>query len=136
MPPSCRMWKGVSPSDAPVILCVDDEPVGLSARVRLLSIAGYTVFAATNSDEALRLFGCKHVDLVISDHLLPDFSGAELVRRMKQLKPETPIVLLTGLVDPPLGFERADQVLTKGSMTPPEFLDEIANVLSKAQSGA
>ncbi|HME31352.1 MAG TPA: response regulator [Terriglobales bacterium] len=118
-------------SNTLAILCVDDEPTGLTARRLLLSIAGYTVLAATSAEIALRLFGCNDVDLVITDHLLPDLTGTELVAVLKRLKPEVPVVLLTGLIDPPPGSERADLLLTKG-MTPPEFLAEIAQLLSKA----
>ena len=121
--------------NASVILCVDDEPISLNARLLLLSIAGYTVLGATCGGDALWLFRSKHVDLVITDHLLPDLPGAELVCQMKHLKPETPIVLFTGVMDSQPGFEEATQVLTKGTMTPPEFLNKIADVLSQAQSG-
>ena len=124
--------KRVPLSNVLVILCVDDEQTGLTARRLLLSIAGYTVLTATSGTTALRLFNCNHVDLVITDHLLPDFMGAELVRHMKQSKPEIPVVLLTGLVDPPSGFEHADLLLTKGLM-PQEFLAEVAKLLSKAE---
>ena len=110
---------------------MDDEQTGLTARRLLLSVAGYTVLTATSGSTALRLFSRNHIDLVITDHLLPDFTGAELTFRMKQLKPEIPIVLLTGLLDPPPGFEHADLLIAKGMM-PAEFLAEIANVLSKA----
>jgi len=120
-------------SNTLVILCVDDDPTGLTARRLLLSIAGYTVLAAASAEIALRLFGCNHVDLVITDHLLPDLTGAELVSELKGLKPEVPVVLLTGLIDPPPGFEQADLLLTKG-MTPPEFVAKIAQVLSKART--
>jgi CheY-like chemotaxis protein len=115
-----------------VILCVDDEPVGLLARRLLLSIAGYTVLTAESGDVALRLFNCNRVDLVLTDHSLPDLTGAQLASEMKRRKPEVPIVLLTGLVEPPSEFEYADLLLTKG-LTPPEFLAEIAKVLSKEQ---
>ena len=118
-------------SNIPVILCVDDEPTGLTARRLLLSIAGHTVLAATSGHAALQLFRCNHVDVVITDHLLPDFTGAELVSEMKRLKPEVPIVLLTGLVDLPPGYEMVDLVLTKG-ITPPQFLSEIAKLVAKA----
>jgi CheY-like chemotaxis protein len=116
-----------------MILCVDDEPAGLTARRLLLSTAGYTVLTATSGDAALRLFICNHLDLVITDHLLPDLTGAELVSEMKRLKPEVPVVLFTGLVEPPPGYEQADMLLTKG-MTPPEFLAEMAKLLRKAPS--
>lgn len=125
--------KRVPLSNVLVILCVDDEQTGLTARRLLLSIAGYTVLTATSGTAALRLFNCNQVDLVITDHLLPDFTGAELAHHMKRRKPEVPIVLLTGLVDPPPGSEQADLLLTKGMM-PQEFLAEVAKVLSKAES--
>lgn len=117
-------------SNVPVILCVDDEPTGLTARRLLLSTVGYTVLTATSGECALRLFRCNHVDVVITDHLLPDLTGAELAVEMKQLKGEVPIVLLTGLVDLPPGYEQADLVLTKG-ITPPQFLAEIAKLVAK-----
>ena len=119
-------------SNAPVILCVDDEPTGLTARRLLLSTAGYTALTASAGNAALRLFSFNHVDLVITDHMLPDLTGAELISAMKRLKPDVPIVLLTGMVDPPPGFEHADLLLTKGMM-PQEFLAEIADLLSKTR---
>ncbi len=129
-PASCG--KRVPLSNVLVILCVDDEQTGLTARRLLLSIAGYTVLTASSGTSALRLFNCNHVDLVITDHLLPDFTGAELARHMKQRKPEVPIALLTGLVDPPPGSESADLLLTKGMM-PQQFLAEVAKLISKAE---
>jgi CheY-like chemotaxis protein len=119
-------------SNTLVILCIDDEPTGLIVRRLLLSTAGYAVLTATSAETALRLFRCNRVDLVITDHLLQDLTGAELISELKLLKPEIPVVLLTGLVDPPPGFEEADLLLTKG-MRPSEFLAEIAKFLSKAQ---
>jgi len=114
----------------PVILCVDDEPAGLIARRLVLSTAGYAVLTAASGAIALRLLTCNQVDLVVTDHLLPDLSGVDLISSMKQLKPDVPIILLTGLVDPPPGFEKADMLLTKG-ITPPEFLAEIERLLSQ-----
>jgi CheY-like chemotaxis protein len=122
-------------SNTAVILCVDDEPIGLMARRLILSVAGYTVLTAESGRAALKLFRHNHVDAVITDHLLSDFPGSEMVSEMKQLKPEVPIVLLTGLVDLPPGYEQADLVLTKG-ITPPQFLTEIARLLSKTRVDA
>ena len=129
--PSVRCGKRVPLLNAHVILCVDDEPTGLTVRRILLSIAGHTVLTATSGNAALRLFSCNQVDLVITDHLLPDVTGADLVSEMKRLKPQVPVVLLTGLMDLPPGYEHADLFLTKG-MTPPEFLADIAKLLSKS----
>ena len=116
-----------------VVLCVDDEPTGLTARRLLLSIAGYTVLTATSCSTALNLFRCNHIDLVITDHLLPDSTGAEMAVEMKRLKPSVPFVLLTALSELPPGYEAADVILTKG-LTPPEFLAEIAKLMARRPS--
>jgi len=129
--PSRVTEKRSSLLNVPVILCIDDEPSGLTARRLLLCAAGYTVLTAASGNGALKLFGCNHVDLVITDHMLPDLTGAQLLSEMKRLKPEVPIVLLTGLVELPTGYEQADLLLTK-CKTPPEFLAEIAHLLSKS----
>ena len=112
---------------------MDDDPIGLTARRLLLSMAGHVVLTATSGAIALRLFTCNNVDLVITDPQLPDLTGAQVVSEMKRLKPGVPVVLLTGLVEPPPGFEHADLLLSKG-MTPPEFLAEIAKLLPTRQS--
>ncbi len=120
-------------SGVPVILCVDEDPTGLTARRLLLTLAGYVVLTATTATIALKRFAHNHVDLVITDPLLPDLSAAQLVSEMKRLKPQVPVVLLTGLVEPPAGFEQADRLLSKG-MTPPEFLAEIGKLLPSPPS--
>lgn len=113
----------------PVILCVDDDPKILFVRRLLLSFAGYAVLTASSVEAAQGLFDCNHVDLVITDHLLPDGTGAELMLRMKRVRPEVPVVLLTAWADMPPGYDHANRLLSKG-MTPEEFLTEVASLLS------
>jgi two-component system response regulator CpxR len=110
------------------ILCVDDEANILMLRHMLLSIAGYSVLTASRADEALRVFRCNRVDLVVTDQLLSGTTGTELAARMKMFKPGVPIVLMTGLIDPPADVGQIDLVLTKG-MNPPDFLAAIANLV-------
>lgn len=99
----------------------------------LLSIAGYTVLTATNTDDAVTLFRCNCVDLVITDQLLSGTTGTELAAQMKLFKPHVPIVLLTGLIDPPSEAGHVDLVLIKG-MNPVDFLEAIAKLASCARS--
>jgi DNA-binding response OmpR family regulator len=122
-----QQWR--KPSLAIVILCVDDDHTALAVRRLLLSIKGYAVVTATSADAALRVFNCNHVDLVITDHLLPDGTGAHVTYQMKRLRPEVPIVLLTAWPNVPPGYEHADRLLSK-CMAPEEFLAEIASLLS------
>ena len=112
-----------------VILCVDDDHIALTVRRLLLSLAGYTVLTATSVEAGLGLFKCNHVDMVITDHLLPDGTGAELTFQIKRLRPEVQVVLLTGWTDLPPGYDHADLALTKG-LTAENFLAEIATLLS------
>ena len=79
------------------------------------------------------LFGCNPVDLVVTDQLLPDLSGVEMIAEMKRIKPDVPVLLLTGLVDAPPGFEQADMLLSKG-ITPPEFLLAITRLISGSRA--
>jgi CheY-like chemotaxis protein len=116
-----------------VILCIDDEPNILMLRQIILSIAGYKVLTATNPKSAMQLFVLNDVDLVITDQLLPGRTGSELIAEMKQIKPEVPIILYTGLMEPPADAGNADLILVKG-MTPPEFLAAISQLVAKPKS--
>jgi DNA-binding response OmpR family regulator len=118
-----------------VVLCIDDEPNILMLRKLLLSIAGYDVLTADNTQDALDIFSDNKVDLVITDQLLPGLSGTEIAREMKRIKPHVPIILFTGLVDVPAKVDYIDLVLTKG-MTPPEFLTAIGKVVAPRPSSA
>jgi response regulator RpfG family c-di-GMP phosphodiesterase len=117
------------------VLCVDDEANILMLRHMLLSIAGYNVLTATHAEEALRLFRCNCVDLVITDQLLLGTTGTELAAQMKLFKPFVPIVLITGLIDPPLEVGNVDLLLSKG-MNPPDFLAAVAKLISNSRSRA
>jgi CheY-like chemotaxis protein len=88
------------PAMAPsrLILCVDDEVVGLRVRCLLLEQAGYTVITAHNGQDALRLFESQPVDAVVLDYFMPGMHGAEVAARMRQTKPGVPILLLSAHV--------------------------------------
>jgi CheY-like chemotaxis protein len=103
------------------------------ARRLVLSIAGYDVLTACSGDAALEMLGSHPVELVITDHFLPGFPGAEIMVAMKQTKPEVPVVLLTSTPVLPPGAELADMVLIKG-IPPPEFLAAIAKLVEQQGS--
>ncbi len=70
-----------------VILCVDDNEQALSVRKFLLETRGYRVLTALSAQEALEIFHHGGIDLVLSDLLMPQMDGNELVRRMKRSRP-------------------------------------------------
>ncbi len=116
-----------------VILCVDDEHTALQVRTALLSAAGYRVLAASSGECAMKSFAMNRPDLVIIDQFLHDMSGLEVIAQMKRMRPEVPILLLTGLTEQEPGWEAADLFLTKG-ITPPEFLAQVRKLLARPDS--
>lgn len=79
----------------PVVLCVDDEVNGLIGREALLKQKGYDVLISTSPREALKLLASCRVDAVVLDYEMPGTYGDVVASRMKQLKPDIPIMLLS-----------------------------------------
>ncbi len=81
------------------ILIVDDEAVILLGWENSLKSAGYDVETASNGNKAIEI-ACKHkTDIVITDFIMPEMNGVELCRRIKEISPETEILLLSGHPD-------------------------------------
>jgi DNA-binding response OmpR family regulator len=115
---------------AGIILCIEDEPNLLTIRQLLLSSVGYQVIGVTSGSAGLELFKQEKIDLVVTDHLLPDISGVEVAAEMKRLNPDVPIILLTGLFEAPEGAQNADLFLTK-SISTEEFLASVAKLMNR-----
>jgi NADH:ubiquinone oxidoreductase subunit E/CheY-like chemotaxis protein len=78
------------------ILIVDDEPVVVKSCERILSPEGYAVDTASNGREAIGKLGKDGFDLVITDLKMPDMDGLELIRWIRNSKPDAGIVVITG----------------------------------------
>ena len=117
-----------------VVLCVDDEGVGLSIRKIILESRGYQVFTAENGPDALELFSSHEVDVVILDYKMPGMDGGIVAQRMRAINPAVPILMLSAYVDlPQETLARVDRFLTKGE-PPPVLLDAVAQLLSDHQA--
>ncbi len=120
------------PPEQAVILCVDDEEIPLSLRKSVLEKMGYTVLTANSGADALEQLQKQHVDLVLTDMLMPGLSGAELAREIKQRMPELPIILFSGVNEIPEGASYADVFLSKVE-GPARMSAKIAEVLSQSR---
>lgn len=78
------------------ILLIDDEKVLLEAISDDLKESGYEVTTAISGEEGLRSFKLLQHNLVIIDLKMENMDGLEVSRQIKQLNPETPIMILTG----------------------------------------
>ncbi len=79
------------------ILVVDDERAILGALEGLLSDEQTSVLTATSGQAALELLVRGPVDLVISDRMMPGMDGLSLLKRVHELHPDTPLMMLTGM---------------------------------------
>src|SRR5665213_1049001 len=89
------------------ILCVDDNEQVLSVRTFLLETRGYRVISVSSAQQALDIVQQSapgSLDLLLSDLLMPQMDGNELVRRAKQLHPCLPAMIVSGTVN---AFDRA-----------------------------
>lgn len=86
------------------VLAVDDDVLILMNVAAMLEDMGHTVIEAGSGEEALRLLhDHPDVQLLITDHAMPGMNGSELISRVRELRPEMPIVLATGYGELPAG---------------------------------
>jgi len=78
-----------------LILCVDDEPDLLDTLRRLLTRHGHRVILAGSGEEALVALTRQRPDLVITDLMMPDVDGMQVLDRSVDLHPDVPVLLIT-----------------------------------------
>jgi DNA-binding NtrC family response regulator len=114
----------------PTILVVDDEQLIRWSLSDRLTQEGYRVLEAQDAAEALS----KHaegVDLVLLDYRLPDADGLAVLRRIKEVSPDTPVILMTAFST----VENAVEAMKHGAyhyLNKPFNLDEVAVMVEKA----
>lgn len=84
-------------SDAARILFVDDVPELRRTVCRTLRAVGYVVVEADSGRTALETIECQPFDMVLSDVMMPDMNGIELLRALRQRDPALPVVLMSAL---------------------------------------
>ena len=116
------------------ILLIDDNRHGLVARRAVLEQLGYTVALAAGGQEGIDQFQSQTFDLVVTDYRMPEVSGQQVIRKIRQLVPKMPIVLLSGYVEA-LGLTEqstgADIVVTKGPGEVQALLRAVARLEKK-----
>jgi len=102
-----------------LILCVDDELVGLRVRKILLERAGYRVLTAMDGPSGLAVFESEPIEAVVLDYSMPGMHGGEVAGRMRAMKPRVPILLLSAYIGLPAEVTcLVDLYMTKGEGAP------------------
>ena len=82
------------------IVIVDDEEMVLTSLNSFLTLeSDYTVVTFQSPGEALGYIEKNHIDLVISDYLMPEMDGISFLAKVKKIKPHVPRIILTGYAD-------------------------------------
>ena len=113
-----------------ILLCIDDEPIGLRVRKILLEREGYEVITAQSGPEGLEIFANQSIEAVVLDYSMPGMNGDEGAAEMKRLKPTVKILLLSAYVDLPAeALKSVDRRAVKG-VSPTDFLTELRQLLA------
>jgi CheY-like chemotaxis protein len=96
-----------------VILCVDDEEIPRTLRAMVLTRQGFTVLSAVSAAQALELLDQHHVDLVLTDQMMPIMVGTELTKIVRALRPQLPIIIVSGMNEIPDDAIFADRFVSK-----------------------
>ena len=80
----------------PRILVIDDDVEFMDVLCKVLRSRGYEVYSALNGKDGVNLYKETPVDLVITDILMPEQDGVELIFSLRKISPEVKIILISG----------------------------------------
>jgi CheY-like chemotaxis protein len=128
----------VAVHDKPSILVVDDEQVALTLVSRILSEADFQVTTAQSGFECLDHFRQQpfQFDLVLLDLTMPFMDGEETFHRLRELRPDVPVVMCTGFIQ----HERLQRLLSEGlsgflrkPVAPDEIVSHVRSTLASVR---
>ncbi len=117
------------------ILIVDDEKEIRNSLSGVLEDGGYSPVTASSGEEALRIVREDGVKLILLDIMLPDIDGVEVLRRVKEMEPDMPVIMISGNAT----IERAVESMKLGAhefiekpLSPPERVDHMLLTMERA----
>ncbi len=110
------------------ILVVEDDPRVRAATVGALEDLEYHPVACESGAEAIRLFERQDFDLVISDVIMPEMTGPEMVRELKVRHPQTAVLFVTGYV----GEGESDDLVGYQLLRKPFTVSALAHAVATA----
>jgi CheY-like chemotaxis protein len=97
-----------------LILSVDDEPVLLHTRWKILQREGYDVLSAADGKQSLEFLAAYPIDLVLLDYNMPGMDGGTVSREIKLRKPLVPVIMVSANPVPEEALHWADGFVAKG----------------------
>lgn len=112
------------------ILIVDDNPIQAVTRRMILERSHFHVtIAGTGKEAVARVDAGENFGMVITDHLMPEMNGPQLVRHLRERSSDLPIVVLSGLAEAEAEYEGMDVVFRTKPIPPDELISLTRNLL-------
>ena len=119
------------------VLCVEDEDAQLEMRKILFEAAGFAFLGAATGAEAMELFRTHEVSVVVIDYWMSGMNGMIVAEEMKRLRPEVPIVMLSGFASlPGEGVGLVDIWLQKARVQPEALIEQVAGLVRRSTADA
>lgn len=119
------------------ILVVDDEEVDQLGLCAMLEAAGHRVIAAANGADAVQLYLDHPIHVVVTDIVMPDGNGLDLISRLRGIKPDAVIIAVSGKGRSGLSAARsigANRVFEK-PVSPDALVQAVADALGPSRRG-
>lgn len=113
------------------LLVIDDEPGIRTALKEILSDEGYQVFLAKDGFEGLKAIETQSINLVLLDVWLPNMGGVDVLKKIKELRPEIEIILISGHANVDLAV-KAIKLGAYDFLEKPLSLDRVVTVVDNA----
>lgn len=133
-----RVTRDARPSDKPLrVMLVDDDAMVRETLVAGLKRLGYDVLPVSSGPEALKALDqpIGHVDLMVTDQMMPGMTGSELGQRVLSQRPDLPLVLITGYASA-LNEEKVKAMGFRAMLMKPVTLDLLDRTLRAARETA
>ena len=114
------------------ILIVEDGDIARDKLAREMAKEGFTVFTAENGRIGMEVFAKEIPHIVLSDLKMPEMSGMEILKNIKQLSPATPFILMSSYGD----MDTVIEALREGAfdyIRKPIDLDLLTQILQRAR---
>ena len=117
-------------SDTTRILVVDDVEDMRDILSQFIEVFGYEAVTACSGDEAFALFKKTQIDLIITDIMMDHGDGFELVKRAREVRPDVPVIFITGYeVDN--ARERAADLGANGFLSKPFSIKDLRKLIEE-----
>jgi two-component system, NtrC family, response regulator AtoC len=117
-------------SEKATILVVDDEN-GVRQSFNMVLKDGYNVLLAAKGEEAMAIFRKNRIDLILMDIRLPDTDGISLLRKLKEIEPNTEIIMVTAVKE----IQMAVKAIKMGAyeyVVKPFVVDDVLTIIGRA----